>query len=94
MAKIFLWIAAVMLAIFVVRTQYLTSKTYQPFVDGCLAGGKASEAQCECLADYLHKRYSDNEMQAIMDNQLGEALSQAQVEEDIRLGSRRCADAR
>lgn len=91
MAKVLLWISAVMLVIFTVKTQYLTSKTYQPFVDGCVAAGTASEAQCECLSDYLHKRYSDIEMEAIMDGRLGDALSKTKVEFDIRKGSEFCA---
>jgi hypothetical protein len=90
MSKILLWISAVMLAIFVVKTQYLTSKTYQPFVDGCMASPSATQGQCECLSDYMHKRYSDREMQAIMDNRLGDELSKQKVELDIKQGSLQC----
>ncbi|WP_054340470.1 hypothetical protein [Neptunomonas antarctica] len=92
MAKVFLWISAVMLAIFVIKTQYLTSKTYEPFIAGCVASGNATPEQCTCLSDYVHKRYSDNEVQAVMDNRLGDALSQRKVEQDILRGSQLCAN--
>ncbi len=81
-----------MLAVFVIKTQYLTSKTYEPFVAGCVASGNASQEQCECLSDYVHKRYSDLEVRAIMDNRLGDELSQTKVEQDIRQGSKVCAN--
>lgn len=92
MAKILLWISAVLLAVFVIKTQYLTSKTYEPFVAGCVSSGNASQKQCECLSDYVHKRYSDLEVRAIMDNRLGDELSQTKVEQDIRQGSQVCAN--
>ncbi|BBB31415.1 hypothetical protein [Neptunomonas japonica] len=92
MAKILLWISAVLLAVFVIKTQYLTSKTYEPFVAGCVSSGNASQEQCECLSDYVHKRYSDLEVRAIMDNRLGDELSQTKVEQDIRQGSQVCAN--
>lgn len=81
-----------MLAVYVVKTQYLTSKTYEPFVAGCAASGNASQVQCECLSGYIHKRYSDIEVQAIMDNRLGDELSKTEVEQDIRQGSQICAN--
>lgn len=93
MSKVLLWIGVVMLAIYVVKTQYLTSRTYQPFIEGCMASGNASEAQCSCLADYLHQRYSDKEMQAIMNNGLEDELIRSRVEQDIRTGSKACAQA-
>ncbi|WP_028470573.1 hypothetical protein [Neptunomonas japonica] len=92
MAKVLLWISAVLLAVFVIKTQYLTSKTYEPFIAGCVASGNASQEQCECLSDYVHKRYSDLEVRAIMDNRLGDELSQTKVEQDIRQGSQVCAN--
>ena len=91
MSKILVWIAVVMLAIYVVKSQYLTSKTYQPFIDGCMASGSASAQQCECLSKYMHKRYSDIEMQSIMDNAISDTLMQKQVARDVRLGSASCA---
>ena len=81
-----------MLAVYVIKTQYLTSKTYEPFVAGCVASGTSSQAQCECLGNYIHKRYSDLEVQAIMDNRLGDELSKTKVNQDIRQGSQLCAN--
>jgi hypothetical protein len=92
MAKVLLWISAVMLAVYVVKTQYLTSKTYEPFIAGCVASGNATKEQCECLSAYVHKRYSDLEVRAIMDNRLGDELSQTKVEQDIRHGSKICTN--
>ena len=54
MGKVFLWIAAVLLVVFTVKTQYLTSKTWEPFKQGCMAGGTATEEQCSCLSSYGH----------------------------------------
>ncbi|MGY8869502.1 MAG: hypothetical protein ACKVJE_03590 [Pseudomonadales bacterium] len=92
MAKVLLWISAVMLGVFVIKTQYLTSKTYEPFIAGCVASKSATQEQCECLSDYVHKRYSDLEVQAIMDNRLGDELSRTKVEQDIQQGSQVCAN--
>lgn len=92
MSKVLLWISAVLLAVYVIKTEYLTSKTYEPFVAGCVAAGTASQAQCECLADYMHKRYSDVDVQAIMDDRLGNELPRSKVEQDIRKGSQICAN--
>lgn len=81
-----------MLGVFVIKTQYLTSKTYEPFIAGCVASGNATQEQCECLSGYVHKRYSDLEVRAIMDNRLGDELSKTKVEQDIRQGSKVCAN--
>ncbi len=81
-----------MLGVFVIKTQYLTSKTYEPFIAGCVASKSATQEQCECLSDYVHKRYSDLEVQAIMDNRLGDELSRTKVEQDIQQGSQVCAN--
>lgn len=93
MAKILVWIAVVMLGIYVVKTRYLTSTTHQPFIDGCLASGSASPEQCRCLADYLHRIYSDKEMQAIMAGNYNTSLPKEQVEQRIFQGSRACQTA-
>ena len=42
MGKVFLWMAVVLFGIYLVTTQYLGSKTWEPFRDGCLAAGGAS----------------------------------------------------
>lgn len=75
-----------------IKTEYLASKTYEPFVAGCVAAGTATQAQCECLSDYIHKRYSDLDVQAIMDGRLGGELPRSKVEQDIRQGSQLCAN--
>jgi len=80
-----------MVAIYVVKSQYLTSKTFEPFVEGCMASATASARQCECLSKYMHKRYSDLEMQSIMDNNMTDSLMKKQVARDVKLGSSECA---
>ncbi|MCV6590860.1 MAG: hypothetical protein OIF57_17850 [Marinobacterium sp.] len=92
MSKIFLWIGVVALAVFVMKTQFLNSKTWQPFKEGCMAGGTATEAQCSCLSDYVHKHFSDNEVGMIMRQQLGDSVFVAKVEDVVRRGSQACAD--
>ena len=56
-----------------------------------MASGNATEAQCECLSDYIHQRYSDREVEGIMGSRIGDELSRQQVEKDIREGSQFCA---
>ncbi|WP_432471257.1 hypothetical protein [Amphritea sp. HPY] len=90
MGKVFLWIAAVMLVIFTMKTQFLTSKTWAPFKEGCVAGGTATEEQCSCLADYVHKQFSDNEVEQIMAGTITEPAMQSKVASIIRVGSREC----
>lgn len=90
MGKVFLWIAAVLLVIFTVKTQYLTSKTWAPFKDGCMAGGTATEAQCSCLSDYVHKNFSDNEVEKIMQGTVQDPAIQRKVEETVRIGAKMC----
>lgn len=91
MAKVLLWIAAVSFAIYIVKSQYLSSKTYEPFIQACVSAGSASEARCTCLSDYIHQRYSDKEVQAMMDNRIADAAGRQQIERDVRLGSEYCA---
>ena len=90
MGKVFLWISAVLLVVYTMKTQYLTSTTWQPFRDGCMASGNATEAQCSCLSDYVHKHFSDREVQAIMDQNMADPAMQQKVEGIIRVGSRQC----
>ena len=61
----------VLFGIYLVKTQYLNSKTWEPFKNGCIAGGY-TEQQCGCLADYVHERLSDNEVKLILENQVTE----------------------
>lgn len=92
MSKILLWIGVVALAVFVMKAQFLNSKTWQPFKDGCMAGGTATEAQCGCLADYVHKHFSDNEVKMIMRQQMGDSVFAAKVEDVVRRGSQSCKE--
>lgn len=89
MAKVFIWIAVVSLAVLVVKTQFLTSKTYEPFIAGCMAGENATQERCECLSRYVHKHFSDREVQAIMDQRLEGAFAQ-KVAEVVQSGSQAC----
>ncbi|MDO6565029.1 hypothetical protein Q4488_16735 [Amphritea sp. 1_MG-2023] len=90
MGKVFLWIAAVLLIVFTVKTQYLTSKTWEPFKQGCMAGGTATEEQCSCLSDYVHKQFSDNEVERIMQGAIRDPAMQKKVENVVRVGTREC----
>lgn len=94
MGKVFLWIAVVMLAIYLVKTQYLASKTWKPFRDGCLASGTATKAQCSCLSDYVHKRFSDQEVQRIMDNKVTDPQFSKRVKQVIFDGTHSCESAK
>ena len=89
MSKVLVWISIVMLAIYVVKTQYLTSKTWEPFRDGCIAGG-GTEAQCNCLADYVHERFSDLEVERIMRMEQGDSAFEAKVQQTIMAGTLAC----
>ncbi len=90
MGKVFLWIAAVLLAVYTVKTQYLTSTTWTPFKEGCMAGGTATEQQCSCLSDYVHKHFSDREVEQIMRGTLTDPAMISKVEGIVRVGSREC----
>ena len=90
MGKVFLWISAVLLLVFTIKTQYLTSTTWEPFKQGCMAGGSATEQQCSCLSDYVHQHFSDREVEQIMAGTLASPAMQQKVESIIRVGSREC----
>lgn len=90
MGKVLLWMAAVMFGIYLVKTQYLTSKTWEPFRDGCLAAGSATEAQCSCLSDYMHERFSDLEVKRIMDNQTTDPVFSERVANAVMAGTLAC----
>jgi hypothetical protein len=89
MSKVLVWISIVMLAVYVVKTQYLTSKTWEPFRDGCIAGG-GTEAQCNCLSDYLHERFSDLEVERIMKLEKGDSAFETKVEQTVMAGTLAC----
>lgn len=91
MGKIFLWIGAVSLAIYLVKTQLWTSKTYGPFVEACMTGENATQERCECLGKYIHKHFSDNEVRAIMAQQLEGAFGE-KVKEVVAAGSQACVN--
>ena len=90
MGKVFLWIAAVLLVVFFVKTQYLTSTTWEPFKQGCMAGGTATEEQCSCLSNYVHKHFSDNDVERIMKGTITDPAMNRKVEGIVRVGSRQC----
>ena len=90
MGKVFLWMGVVMLGIYLVKTQYLNSKTWEPFRDGCLAASDASREQCSCLADYMHERFSDQEIRRIMDNQVTDAVFGQRVNNAVQAGTLAC----
>lgn len=89
MSKVLVWISIVMLAVYVVKTQYLTSKTWEPFRDGCIVGG-GTEAQCTCLSDYLHERFSDLEVERIMKLEKGDSAFETKVEQTVMAGTLAC----
>lgn len=91
MSKVFLWIGIVALSVFILKSQFLNSKTWEPFKQGCMAGGTATEEQCSCLTDYVHKHFSDNEVGMIMREQLGDSVFASKVKEVVRAGSESCA---
>lgn len=91
MYKVLIWIALVSIGILAVKTQFLTSSTYGPFKEGCMKGNDVTEERCECLARYVHKHFSDNEVKLIMSNQIKDPAFNAKVEDVIRLGSQSCA---
>ena len=93
MAKVLIWVSVVMFGIYLVKTQFLTSKTYDPFIAGCMTSGSASESQCRCLSGYMHKRYSDREIQAIMDGAVQDRIAREKIAKDVREGSLMCASA-
>lgn len=91
MSKVFLWIGVVAFSVFILKSQFLNSKTWEPFKQGCMAGGTATEEQCSCLSDYVHKHFSDNEVGMIMRQQLDDNVFAAKVEDVVKLGSQACA---
>ena len=90
MGKIFLWISAVLLVVYTMKTQYLTSTTWQPFKDACMTSEGATDAQCSCLADYVHKHFSDREVQQIMNQTVADPAMQQKIEGVVRVGSKQC----
>ena len=90
MYKVLLWIAFVSIAILAVKTQFLTSSTFGPFKEGCMKGEGATEERCDCLARYVHKHFSDNEVKLIMSNQSTDPAFNNKVREVISLGSQSC----
>jgi hypothetical protein len=71
MSKVLLWVAVVFGAIYLVRVNYFGSKTYEPFLQGCVASG-ATEARCTCLTDYVHERFDDLEVRKIMTHNMSD----------------------
>ncbi len=90
MYKVLIWISFVALAILAVKTQFLNSSTFTPFKEVCMQSEGATEARCDCLAKYVHKHFSDNEVKLIMSNQIQDPDFKFKVEEVVRAGSRSC----
>ncbi|MGB0205458.1 MAG: hypothetical protein ACPF9K_10480 [Neptuniibacter sp.] len=91
MYKVLIWISVVSLGVLAVKTQFLTSSTFEPFKEGCMKGNNVSEERCHCLAKYVHKHFSDNEVKLIMSNRATDPAFRAKVEEVVHLGSQACA---
>lgn len=89
MSKVLLWVAVVMGAIYLVRVNYWGSKTYEPFVNGCVLSG-ASEVRCNCLADYVHERFDDLEVARILRNDRSEVAFSDRVDRTIAAGTLSC----
>jgi len=89
MSKVLVWISIVMLSVYIVKTQYLTSKTWEPFRDGCVKSG-GTESQCNCFADYIHKRFSDLEVEKIMRTELNDTSFNQRVEQAVAAGTLAC----
>ena len=92
MSKVLLWVAVVFGAIYLVRVNYFGSKTYEPFLQGCIASG-ATEARCACLTDYVHERFDDLEVRKIMTHNMSDEAFAAQVERTIAAGTLACKAA-
>ncbi|SEG78125.1 hypothetical protein [Marinobacterium lutimaris] len=90
MGKVFLWMGVVLFAIYLVKSQFLNSKTWTPFRDGCLVSENATEAQCNCLADYVHERFSDQDVQRMMDNQITDPVFAQKVNSTVVAGTLAC----
>ena len=56
-----------------------------------MQGEGATEARCECLAKYVHKHFSDNEVKLIMGGQVSDPDFKQKVQEVVRSGSQSCA---
>ena len=91
MPKIFLYLAAIALLGFIMTQNFgEPAKTWQPFYQGCMAGGGATDARCRCLTDYVHEQLEENEVSAVMENRVAGATFQAKVEQVVQQGSRSC----
>ncbi|WP_067983692.1 hypothetical protein [Neptuniibacter pectenicola] len=91
MYKVLIWIALVALGILAVKTQFLTSSTFGPFKEGCMQAEGTTEARCDCLAKYVHKHFSDNEVKLIMGGKISDPDFRFKVDEVVRTGSNACA---
>ena len=91
MPKIFLYLAAIALLGFIMTQNFgEPAKTWQPFYQGCMAGGGATETRCSCLTDYVHDHLEEAEINAVMENRVAGASFQAKVEQVVQQGSRSC----
>ncbi|MCP4596448.1 hypothetical protein [Neptuniibacter sp.] len=91
MYKVLIWIAVVSLGVLMVKTQFLTSSTFGPFKEDCMQLPGATEARCDCLAKYVHKHFSDNEVKLIRANQVNDPDFKFKVEEVLARGNQSCA---
>jgi hypothetical protein len=91
MPKTFLYLAAIALLGFIMIQNFGDpAKSWQPFYQGCMAGGEATEQRCRCFTDYVHERLEENEIQAVMANRAAGASFQDKVEQIVRQGSKTC----
>jgi len=90
MAKILLYVGLAALLVFVINREFFTPETWEPFVQACLKGPQASQARCECLADFVHDQLNTREIKAVMEGRDGGQSFQERVGEVIRQGSLRC----
>ena len=56
-----------------------------------MQGTDATEERCDCLARYVHKHFSDNEVKLIMASKLDNPDFRFKVEEVVRAGSKSCS---
>ncbi|MEH6652126.1 MAG: hypothetical protein V7707_19050 [Motiliproteus sp.] len=91
MPKIFLYLAAIaLLGFFMTKNLGGPAKSWEPFYQGCMAGGGATDERCRCLTDYVHERLEQNEIQAVMENRVAGTSFQQKVERIVQQGSLSC----
>lgn len=91
MPKTFLYLAAIALLGFIMLQNFGgPAKSWEPFYQGCMAGGGATDERCRCLTDYVHERLDQSEIEAVMENRVAGATFQDKVERIVQQGSLAC----